>query len=136
VCDGQLALVEESTRPKGGTSMPAGCPVPQARRPGLDATSSTTRFAMPATPEEMKRLVDAFEDAHAPVARAMADLLVRGNILLEDYQMREGPVGDAFEAFVFSVLHEHGIRREAFAKTLVALNHLRETIDHLDRLPS
>ena len=91
---------------------------------------------MPAPPEEMGRIIDAFEDAHAPVARMMADLLVRGNILLEDYQMLEGPIGDAFEAFVFSVLHEHGIQRDAFAKTLVALNQLRKTIDHLDRLPS
>ena len=136
MCDGQLALVEESTRPKGGSSMPAGCPISQARQLGLDSTSLTTRFAMPATPEDMKRLVDTFEDAHAPVARAMADLLVRGNILLEDDQMLEGRIGHAFEAFVFSVLHEHGIRREAFAKTLLALNHLRVTIDHLDRLPS
>jgi len=90
---------------------------------------------MPATPEELRRLVNSFEEAHAPVARAMADLLVRGSILLKDYQMLEGPIGDAFEAFVFGVLHEQGIQRERFAQTLRALNHLRATIDHLDQLP-
>ena len=90
---------------------------------------------MPATREEMKKLLDAFEDAHPPVARAMADLLVRGSILLKEYHMLEGPVGDAFEMFVFSVLHEHGIQRQAFARTRVALDRLRDTIDQLDQLP-
>ena len=90
---------------------------------------------MPATPDEMKRLLDAFEHAHAPMARAMADLLIRGNLILEEHRLLEGPVGDAFEAFVFATLAEHGIRKEEFAKTLVALDRLRETIDQLDQLP-
>ena len=90
---------------------------------------------MPATPEEMERLVTAFEKAHAPIARAMADLLLRGNVILEDHLMLEGPIGDAFEAFVFSVLAERGIDKEAFAATLIALDRLRDTIDELDRLP-
>ena len=90
---------------------------------------------MPATPEEMERLVEAFEKAHAPVARAMADLLVRGNVILEEHRMLEGPIGDDFEAFVFDVLQKHGIQKEAFAKTLVDLDRLRDTIDQLDQLP-
>lgn len=90
---------------------------------------------MPATPEEMKRLVDAFEEAHAPVARAMADMLLSGNVILEEHQLLEGPVGEAFEAFVFSVLAERGIHKEAFAATLVDLDRLRDTIEELDRLP-
>jgi len=90
---------------------------------------------MPATPEEMERLVNAFEKAHPPVARAMADLLLRGNVILEEHRMLEGPVGDGFEAFVFSILAEHGIQKEAFAATLIALDHLRDTIEELDRLP-
>ncbi|PNG53160.1 MULTISPECIES: hypothetical protein [unclassified Variovorax] len=90
---------------------------------------------MPATPEEFERLIDAFDNAHAPVARAMADLLLRGNVILEEHQMLEGPIGDAFEAFVFNMLAEQGISKEAFAETLRALVRLRDTIDHLDQLP-
>jgi hypothetical protein len=90
---------------------------------------------MTATREEIKKLVDSFKDRHAPVARVMADLLLRGNVLLEEHQMLEGSIGDAFEAFVFRVLGEHGVRKEVFADTLVALSQLRETIDHLDQLP-
>ena len=46
-------------------------------------------------PEEMERLVEGFEKAHAPVARARADLLVRGNVILEEHRMLEGAIGDA-----------------------------------------
>lgn len=95
----------------------------------------TKEHTMPATPEELKRLVDAFEEAHAPVARAMADLLIRGNVILEEHRMLEGPIGDAFEAFVFRVLDDNAIQKETFAKTLVALDRLRETVDQLDQLP-
>ena len=90
---------------------------------------------MPATPEELKQLIDTFEQAHAPIARAMADLLVRGNVILEDHQLLEGPVGDGFEEFVFNVLAEGGITKAEFAATLVAYDRLRETIDQLDQLP-
>ena len=66
----------------------------------------------------------------------MADLLVRSNILLKECHMLEGPVGDAFGmSSVFSMLHEHGIQRQAFARTRVALDRLRDTIDQLDQLP-
>jgi hypothetical protein len=90
---------------------------------------------MPATPEEMQALVDAFEAAHPRMARAMADLLLSGNVLLEEHRLLQGPIGDAFEAFVFKVLDEHGIGRGRFAATLIALGQLRDTIDHLDQMP-
>ncbi|VTU29443.1 hypothetical protein H6CHR_03196 [Variovorax sp. PBL-H6] len=89
---------------------------------------------MPVTPEEMKRLIEAFDNGHAPVARAMANLLIRGNVILEEHQMLEGRIGDAFESFVFEVLVEHGVSQEAFAETLQALVRLRDTIDHLEQL--
>ena len=90
---------------------------------------------MPATPEEMQTLVEAFDKAHRPVARAMAELLIRGNVLLEEHRLLEGKVGDAFEAFVFGVLAEHDIGTEEFAQTLIAFERLRETLDHLEQLP-
>lgn len=90
---------------------------------------------MPATPEEIKMLVDAFEGAHPRVARAMADLLLRGNVILEEHSLLEGTVGDAFEVFVFKVLDEHGIGKDQFASTLIAFERLRDTIDHLDQIP-
>lgn len=90
---------------------------------------------MPATPDEMKMLLDAFEAAHPRMARAMADLLLRGNVILEEYRLLEGPVGDAFEAFVFKALDEHGIGKDQFAATLIAFERLRDTIDHLDQIP-
>jgi hypothetical protein len=90
---------------------------------------------VPATPEELKSLVDAYDQAHPSLARAMAELLVRGNVILEDHRLLEGEVGDRFEAFVFHVLAEHSIGKEAFAATLIAYERLRDTIDQLDRLP-
>lgn len=90
---------------------------------------------MPATPEEMKTLVSAFEAAHPHLARAMADLLLQGNVVLEEHGLLDDPVGDAFEAFVLSTLTEHGIQEEAFAATLIGLTRLRDTIDELDHLP-
>ena len=90
---------------------------------------------MPATPEEMKTLVSAFEAAHAPVARAMADLLLQGNVVLEEHGLLEDPIGDAFETFVLATLAEHDIQQEAFAATLIDLTRLRDTIDELDHLP-
>ena len=83
----------------------------------------------------MERLIDAFDKAHGPIARAMADLLIRGNVILEEHRLLEGKVGDAFEAFVFNVLAEHSIGKDEFAQTLRALERLRETIDQLDQLP-
>ncbi|MDR6536984.1 hypothetical protein [Variovorax soli] len=65
----------------------------------------------------------------------MADLLLRGNVILEEHQLLDGDVGDGFEAFVLGVLQEHRISKEVFAETLIALSRLRETIDHLDQLP-
>ena len=90
---------------------------------------------MPTTPEEFQRLVHAFDRAHRPMARAMADLMVRGNVILEEHGLLEGSVGDAFEAFVFGVLAEHRIGQEEFAATLIDLERLHATIDHLDNLP-
>ncbi|MDR6539490.1 hypothetical protein [Variovorax soli] len=83
----------------------------------------------------MNTLVDAFESAHPRMAGAMADLLIRGNVILEEHQLLEGTVGDAFEAFIFKVLDEHGIGKDQFAATLIAFERLRDTIEHLDQLP-
>lgn len=90
---------------------------------------------MAATPEELKLLVDAFEAAHPRMARAMAELLLRGNVILEDHRLLDGAVGDAFEGFVFSTLDKYGIKKDQFAETLIAFERLRETIDHLDQIP-
>jgi len=90
---------------------------------------------VPATPEEMKTLVDAYDAAHPCVARAMADLLLRGNVILEEHRLLESSVGDAFEAFVFKVLDEHNIGKDQFAATLIAFERLRATIDELDQIP-
>ena len=90
---------------------------------------------MPATPEELRRLIYEFDEAHAPVARAMADLLVRGNVILQEHELLDSPIGNAFEEFVFKSLAEQGIRKEAFASALRGLQRLRETIDQLDQLP-
>lgn len=90
---------------------------------------------MPATPEELNALVDAYDKAHPSMARAMAELLVRGNVILEDHELLEGAVGDRLEAFVFNVLADHNISKEAFAATLIAYERLRDTIHQLDQLP-
>ncbi|WP_309974445.1 hypothetical protein [Variovorax guangxiensis] len=65
----------------------------------------------------------------------MADLLVRGNVILEEHRLLECAIGDAFEVFVFEVLDKHGTSKEAFAETLVALDRLRSTIDQLPTTP-
>ena len=90
---------------------------------------------MAATPEEMRRLVNAYEKSHSQMARAMADLLVRGNVTLEEHRLLESEVGGRFEAFVLDILAEHNISKEAFAATLIAYERLRDTIDQLDQLP-
>jgi hypothetical protein len=90
---------------------------------------------VPATPEELKTLVDAYDQAYPSVARAMAELLVRGNVILEDHKLLDGKVGDQFEAFVFNVLDDRYISKEAFAATLIAYERLRDTLGQLDQLP-
>jgi hypothetical protein len=90
---------------------------------------------VPATPEEIKQLVDDFERAHPPVARALVDLLARGSNILEEHRLLDGPIGASFEAFVFKVLDAHGISRKTFASTSIALERLRRTVDQLDQLP-
>ena len=90
---------------------------------------------VPATPEEMQTLVGAYEATHPRMARALADLLLRGNVILEEHRLLDDPVGDAFEAFVFKMLDEQGIGKEQFAATLMAFERLRNTIDQLDQLP-
>jgi hypothetical protein len=89
---------------------------------------------MPATPEEMERLVGEFERAHPSVARALADLLVRGNTILAEHGLLQGPLGDAFKAFVLHSINEQGLTKKEFADTLSALNRLRVTVEELDRL--
>ena len=90
---------------------------------------------MPATPEEMKQLIDAFEAAHPPVARALADLLARGRSILEEHRMLDDPLGEQFEAMIFKLSAEHGISRQALQSALKALARVRITVEQLDQLP-
>ena len=89
---------------------------------------------MPATPEEMKALIDAFEAAHPPVARALADLLVRGKAILEEHHTLSIPLGDDFEALVVELSVGHGVSRQMLDSTVAALERVRITLEHLDGL--
>ena len=55
---------------------------------------------MPATQQEIDALQLAYEQAHSALARALSELLVVGNVVLESHGLLERPLGDAFEAFV------------------------------------
>jgi hypothetical protein len=90
---------------------------------------------MPATPEEMKHLVDEFESGHSPVARALADLLVRGKGILQEHRQIDKSMNDAFEELVLRLSQDHGVSRQMLNDTVAALERVRITVDHLDQLP-
>ena len=90
---------------------------------------------VPATPEEMKALVDAFEAAHSPIARALADLLVRGKAILDEHRTLPAPLGDEFETLVLKLSAEHGISRQTLQSASAALERVRFTDEQLDQLP-
>lgn len=83
----------------------------------------------------MKALVDAFEAAYTPVARALADLLIRGKAILEEHRTLPTPLGDDFEALVFKLSAEHGISRQALQSASAALERVRITVEQLEQLP-
>lgn len=89
---------------------------------------------MPATPEEMKLLVDAFEDAHPPLARALADLLVRGKEILEEHRLKEDALANDFETLVLRLSREHGVSEQTLSGTVATLRRIQVTVDQLDRL--
>lgn len=90
---------------------------------------------MPATPEEMKLLVDTFENAHPPLARAMADLLLRGLDILQEHRLEEHSLVVAYEALVNEMAEQHGVSKQVLSGSVAALRRLRATVDQLDRLP-
>lgn len=89
---------------------------------------------MPATPEEMKAIVDAYEGAHPSVARALADLLERGKCILEEHRMLDTPLAGQLEAVILKFAAQHGVSRQMLNDTTAALERMRITVDHLERL--
>lgn len=90
---------------------------------------------MPATPNEFAALTAAFDKAHSRPARALADLLLMGNVTLESHDALEGPIGDAFEKFVMDCAMEEGVSITEFKAAVRGLGELRATLDELDQLP-
>lgn len=90
---------------------------------------------MTATSSEIAALRAEFERSHRRPARALAELLLIGNVILEDHQLLEGRVGDAFERFVLQTLSDEGVETGEFAAALKALAALRETLAELQQLP-
>jgi hypothetical protein len=90
---------------------------------------------MPATSDEIDALRAEFERAHRRPARALAELLLLGNVILEDHQLLEGPLGVAFERFVVEALSDQGVEVGEFAAAVKALGALRATLAELQQLP-
>jgi hypothetical protein len=90
---------------------------------------------MPATSDEISALRAEFERGHRLPARALAELLLIGNVILEDHQLLEGPLGVAFERFVMEALAEQDIEVGEFAAAVKALGTLRATLAELQQLP-
>lgn len=90
---------------------------------------------MTATTSEIAALRAEFERAHSRVARALAELLLLGNVILEDHELLEGKIGDAFEQFVLQSLSGEGVELGEFAAAVKALGTLRETLAELQQLP-
>jgi hypothetical protein len=82
---------------------------------------------MPATPEEFQRVVEAFERAHEPLVRALADLHLRGNMILEEHGFLEERLGDQFEEFILASLRSNGSTKEQFAAALRDLDKMHTT---------
>ncbi|VTU20212.1 hypothetical protein SRS16CHR_02597 [Variovorax sp. SRS16] len=90
---------------------------------------------MPATPQEVAALRRTFEQEHRKPARALAELLLIGNVLLESHEALEGRLGERFEAFVLESLEDEGVSHSEFARAVQALQDLRSTLETLDGLP-
>jgi hypothetical protein len=90
---------------------------------------------MAATPQEVAALRKAFEQDHRKPARALAELLLMGNVLLESHDVLEGQLGERFEAFVIESLDAEGVSHAEFARAVQALNDLRTTLAALEDLP-
>lgn len=90
---------------------------------------------MPATTAEFAAITAAYESTHRPPARAVAELLITGNIGLEANRVLEGPIGDAFEAFVLQCASDQGMTVEEFGVAVAAFGPLRETLAESDGLP-
>lgn len=90
---------------------------------------------MTATPDEFAAISTAYESAHRLPARALAELLITGNIGLDANGVLEGPIGDAFEAFVLQCASDQGVTVEEFGAAVAAFGRLRETLAELDGLP-
>lgn len=93
------------------------------------------RAFMTATRDEISALKDDFERSHRQPVRALAELLLLGNVILEDHGMLEGDVGSAFERFVMESLSQQGIDVGEFAAAVQALGKLRATLAELQSLP-
>jgi hypothetical protein len=90
---------------------------------------------MAATLEEVAALKRAFEREHRKPARALAELLVVGNALLEVHDSLDGEIGDAFEEFVLRCLDSQGVGLEELKRAVEAVGALRATLVELDNLP-
>jgi len=90
---------------------------------------------MPATPEEMKRLVDAFERAHAPLARALADLFTRGSDILEEHRLVDSSVVPDFKSLILKIAEERCVSEQDLSAAVSDLRRLHVTVEQLERLP-
>ncbi|MBU1361463.1 MAG: hypothetical protein KKC85_04895 [Gammaproteobacteria bacterium] len=90
---------------------------------------------MPASPAEFAVLTATFDKAHSRPARALAELFLAGNSILESHDLLEGPIGDAFEKFVMVCAIGQGVSITAFKAAVKGLKELRATLDELDQLP-
>jgi hypothetical protein len=90
---------------------------------------------MTATSDEIAALMADFEQSHSRPARALAELLLLGHVILDGHDLLEGEVGIAFERFVLEALSQRGIEVDEFAAAVQALSKLRETLVELQSLP-
>lgn len=90
---------------------------------------------MTATRDEIAALMADFEQAHSRPARALAELLLLGNVILGGHDLLEGEVGIAFDRFVLEALSQQSIAVDEFAAAVQALGKLRETLAELQSLP-
>jgi len=90
---------------------------------------------MTATVAELATLRGAFAEGHSRAARALADLMLSGNVCLETFEVLEGPIGDAFEAFIVRCVQDQGVSLTQFKAAVKALVALKATLAELEQLP-
>lgn len=83
---------------------------------------------MPATPAEFSAINAAHEAAHRLPARALAELILAGDVALESNEAPDGPIGCASEAFVLQCARDQGVTLEEFQAAVAGLGHLGETL--------